>query len=748
MESKFSLFDLFIMRRAGFPFEILKELRFDQTVQMLKILLQDQWQEDQKDNLSEIRKGFDDEYRDKETKLMQIALEEKFKEAVFLSNPSFAELYPDYFRKQNASRSRMRYKLRSVLMYLQRFCSKNDTHSFFGPIAWGEMDDAFEKNIKIVVLDPYLKRETFFTYWAAEKILDEILKEESIFPYLKPVWSPGFVKREDRYYLISVPTIYSKENLHVKTIYPNDLQKYILSRIDGNRTVEEIWNNIETNLSLEAFWETLKELEKEKIISLSPSIPVGTYQPLEFIMEWIDSVPLDLGKWKKILQQFIDLRNQFAKASYEQRPGLMDQMQKYFQQITNQNPQRGEGCHYADRYLIYEDCLYPLEEFKIGGTLAKDLEKLLKGVKVWFHFSVTLWREQYRFMQEWLAHIYPETNEISIDQYIQDLGKEKELKRKLTLLEKELYQKYSHIYQQLDDDPAIMDELIDWRDDFYTSVDVSIAASSVEQINKGDYLLVLAECHTNLLLLFNVVAGYWQHGEIFERFQKWVETDDVEIINPVKNHPDRCFTIGKHPLLDLECIGQSKQQKKIPLSDLVIRKIHGEFQLYSKSLNKMLLLHLVPPDELEKYYLLPFSFPFLYGQPLWMKDPCKKHYKRIQEGRLVFQREHWILNKDDFSNFKKDDSSLDRFVKMWRYKEKYGFPDQVFVKFQDEPKPIFIDFCNYFLVEILIGKISNSTGSMVISEMLPKEEQLWLKDQEGHYTSELRMMAFQRKRVQ
>lgn len=748
-------FASFLLRRSGFPYELLELLTFDETVSLFEDWSHKEYDQFRIDDVEAHERDnqngehvFGQEWARRMSKATEIFKQPKFQEAVFLSNPNLARLYPERLKSDAEHWTcKTRYMARSLMMYLQRFCAKNDTHSFFGPIAWGKIDKTATQNITLLQENACLIHSSFFAYWGADMLLDKILQtqEDILYPYLKPAWDPGLreIESQGSFTQLIVPPIYSQETLTITRICLEPLERAIVCHADGHKTITDLWTMLHPQSTFLEFIQRVKELEHRGILQVRPSIPVGTYQPLEYILEWLTSLPVDLPDWENHLCQLIGLTKKFAISTFEQRMEILNQLNTYFEENVGLTSKRGDGQHYADRYLVYEDCLYDLKDFRLGGELVADLHRLTEGVKLWLHFGLLCQREQDRLLQNWLAAHYSHDNEIPLDEYIAKLQGEEEVKQLFASCEKELYDQWFETYSQLDQSSEISPELTQWTDKFFVSLDVALAARSLESINHGEYLLVLAECHTNLLLLFNVNAGYWQPEGLPEEYADWLAhfMPSFNIINLIKSHPDRCFTLGTHPLLDVECVGRTRQSRKIPISDIVLRKSKGKFMLFSRSLNTPLLLHLVPPDELESFFLRPFTFPALFGQPRWMKDPQKKHYRRIQRGRLVFQREHWILDRSDFSDLSPNYGSLENFYALWKRKNELGLPQQVFVKFGQEPKPIFVDFHNYLLLEILQKKVLESQSPFVVTEMLPNGKELWLSDERGHYTAEFRLMA-------
>jgi len=78
------------------------------------------------------------------------------------------------------------------------------------------------------------------------------------------------------------------------------------------------------------------------------------------------------------------------------------------------------------------------------------------------------------------------------------------------------------------------------------------------------------------------------------------------------------------------------------------------------------------------------------------------------------------------------------FLDMCRLRRRLGLPERVFVKLPGEPKPIFVDFRSYFLLEMWEALLAAGVEA-VVSEMLPDRDALWLTDETGaQVTAEIR----------
>jgi hypothetical protein len=67
-----------------------------------------------------------------------------------------------------------------------------------------------------------------------------------------------------------------------------------------------------------------------------------------------------------------------------------------------------------------------------------------------------------------------------------------------------------------------------------------------------------------------------------------------------------------------------------------------------------------------------------------------------------------------------------------------GLPRFVFVRSEAERKPLLIDTWSPFAVDML-GHLAARASHCRAEEMLPGPEELWLSDERGHYTCELRV---------
>ena len=107
---------------------------------------------------------------DERARLHDVAADPAFREAVTWQNRDVLLGAVDSLRKEGGQPSKERRREEIVARYWQRYCSKNDTIGFFGPLAWGELRDdgpALAQRSSALVRERTVHMET----WCLERFL-------------------------------------------------------------------------------------------------------------------------------------------------------------------------------------------------------------------------------------------------------------------------------------------------------------------------------------------------------------------------------------------------------------------------------------------------------------------------------------------------------------------------------------------------------------------------------------------------
>ncbi|HLJ27406.1 MAG TPA: hypothetical protein VKY85_11905 [Candidatus Angelobacter sp.] len=125
------------------------------------------------------------------------------------------------------------------------------------------------------------------------------------------------------------------------------------------------------------------------------------------------------------------------------------------------------------------------------------------------------------------------------------------------------------------------------------------------------------------------------------------------------------------------------------------------------------------------------------------------HMPRLKVGRVIVQRESWVIQPSEEIRAAAETGGYAMFAALRELQATYGLPECVFVKphsgqkftpLYKHEKPVFVDFRSPVLVEIFAKMIKNFR-KFAVTEMLPRLEDCWLRDSQGHYCCEFRTVA-------
>ena len=109
-------------------------------------------------------------------RLRDIAADPAFREAVTWQNRDVLATTADGLLQAGGAPSKQRRREEVLARYWQRYCSKNDTIGFFGPLAWGEVRDngpALTQDSRSLVRDRTVHMET----WCLERFLQAFIDD-------------------------------------------------------------------------------------------------------------------------------------------------------------------------------------------------------------------------------------------------------------------------------------------------------------------------------------------------------------------------------------------------------------------------------------------------------------------------------------------------------------------------------------------------------------------------------------------
>ena len=656
------------------------------------------------------------------------------------------------------SKHRQREKL--VASYLQRYCTKNDTIGFFGPVGWGTLSRSAEALVVKPGAGLVEHRSVHLEQWAVDALAATIAKDERIERFMAP--------RMFAFVQIDGERVHSAATgKHVLSLE----QRSVLAACDGSRSANEI-ASVFVRTSPAAFptaadvFSVLRELREQKLLAWTLEVPLR-WNPEGALRAQLERVGDDDAR-REALAMLDELeRARDAVGASAGNSAALDAslavIEATFTRMTHAAPTRHSGAMYAARGVVFEDCRRDLE-LAIGSPILEaigpSLALLLTSAR-WLTFeagrayrvsftaiyadlSRRLGAKAVPFLDVWLRiqRVLFGAKERPIQAVVASLQQRwAEIlaipsgARRVNFSSEELSSKVARAF----DAPGP-----GWREACHHSPDLMIAAASVEAIRHGDYEVILGEMHTGMNTLASAlfVAQHPQQEELAGAMEQDLPDPRVAFVQsrdwPKTTLRTTAALVGaKDYALEtgFDTAGPPRD-RILKASALVVEEIEGS--LVVRSLDGR-----VTADFLD---FLGHQLSVVVISSYKMLAP-ETHSPRVTIDRLVVSRESWSFSTSELE-FAFEDSELQQFVGARAWAHARGLPRFVYVKVAIETKPLYVDLESPVFVSILARLVrrvrENVAGETAINvtEMLPGMDQLWLPGPKGEvYTSELRIVA-------
>jgi len=648
-----------------------------------------------------------------------------------------------------------------VASYLQRYCLKNDTIGFFGPVGWAK----FTEDGPAVAANsgPHLlaSRQVYFECWCIDA-LAEVLGEN-------PALRPWIIPRRMPYLRLDGVTARLPLSPPLKLAAK---EAAVLWTCEGERPAYDIATDILAGghydfQDHQEIYAVLEQLRQRKLISWTLEVPVGLYperalwQSLEQIRDErlrkeSEAPLLELEQAREKIRLAADDADELHKA--------LANLESTFTRLTNTAATRAAGQMYAARTLVYEDCRRDLA-VEIGpdllAALGPPLSVLLQGAR-WLTFEAAeRFRAAFRSLFERIAQktgsstieaidfwyaahpLFFDPAESPIATLIDDFRKR--WAALLAINPDQKHVNYTAAALRGLVESAFAAPRAGWSGACHHSPDVMIRAVNEQAICNGDYQLVLGELHVaaNTLKGACWIAQHPAAEELFHAFASDLPEPRLIPLAP-KQWPGLTARTQNGFLLDKDyglmvtsdSFVDSSLKQSLPIASLVVEE----------SANGMVIR---TRDESLKFDLLEVMGELIAVMIVngFSLTPLSSHSPRINIDRLVVARETWRFRVADLP-FINEREMEDRFLVVRRWARNHGLPRFVFVRTPVEVKPYYLDFDSMHFIENFVRAsrrtLEQSSPDTLISvvEMLPEPDQLWLPDAQGRrYTSELRIVA-------
>ena len=645
-----------------------------------------------------------------------------------------------------------------VATYLQRYCLKNDTIGFFGPMGWGRFGahgDALRVEPGAEILEV---RNVRFEGWCIDALADTLSQDKRMRPWLSPR---------------SVPFIHLEGlMLHLaggKALKIGEREAAILRGCDGERVaktlVAELVQQGHAGSEGEVY-RILEVLNGKGLITWTLEIPVQLH-PEQFLRRLLERVEDEEVRRPGLaaLDEMDAARREIIESAGQ--PERLDlafaKLETSFTELTGAAATRNAGKTYAGRTVIYEDCRRDMD-LEIGPEILRGLGEplsLLLTSARWFTYSAsTIYRRLTR-------DIYTELSRKSGSRIVDGVSFWERAQKFLSgsgprpadPLIPILQKRWANIlkipagarqvqYSSAELRPAVQAAFKaprpGWRAACYHSPDLMIAATSVEAINRGDYHLVMGELHVGGNT-FKPTCFMSQHPapeELIAALDKDLPEPRLIPVTP-KSWPN--MTSRTQPMLispkDYRFVisgdaHSSANARVVPIGSVFIEDTSEGLVLRNR--DGQICMDIVEAcaeaftgQIIQRFHILA----------------SESHTPRVTIDRVTVCRETWRFPPAELSfAFEKDETA--RFLAARRFARAHDLPRFVFIKVPIEVKPFYVDFDSPIYVDILAKAIRRTKEKgapdalVSVTEMHPRADETWLPDAEGnHYTSELRIVC-------
>jgi hypothetical protein len=659
--------------------------------------------------------------------------------------------------KRNAQRRRHETLVAS---YLQRYCAKNDTIGFFGPVGWSWIDD--EAGVRVTPAAPgkmIAARVTYLEGWAVRAILAR--HEAALRPWLVPRRIP----------FISIDGLH----LRLPLGQPRSLtaaEAAVLRACDGVRDASEVAAAVLADPaaglhdSAQVFALMGRMADSHRLawrIDVAPQ-DIRPEQSARTLLARVTDDALR-GPAERALTELTAARDEVAAAAddADRVAAAMAALEATFTRLSGAAASRRPGQAYAGRTLVYEECLRG-DTVRLGTDtldgIREALALVLDGAR-WFTIAC--------------GAAYVRHFEAAYRQLADELGMDVVPFADWWVLENDaiFYERPPFI------EPVLRDLWQRWTGLFELPPGarrVQLRTAGLREraaaaFPAGPVPWPLAVHHSPDLMMAEASPGVggpltWVLGEVHpglmtSRYATWLEFHHAPAtVHAAMRHDLRGPAVWLAETETAESVGTCIRLAAVPPmpGDLRLMYAHdscgydpaatlviGDCDLVSSPSG----LRVRRRDGTLERGLLEVVGDLISTMTAGSFDlmPPAAHTPRITIDDLVVSREKWTLPVTEPAFAGHADESA-RYLQARAWAARHELPRHVFLRFTGERKPIYADLTSLASIDLLcrgLRRARRNAGpdaTVTIGEMLPAPDQAWLFDAHGQrYTAELRMVA-------
>jgi hypothetical protein len=672
-------------------------------------------------------------------------------EALFISNPPAMTRIRELVRDRHGRNdTRKKQKLRLGWSYAQRFCAKNDTSSFFGPLAWGRFDANQADNVRLTQGDTaWIKeRHTFFENWVVQRLVEQINRQCPDTDRMPLQLNTGCYLQEQ---ILFMP-IGKSQRLTPQTAR-------VLHYISDQQGQEPTFAGMLSacpEVAPSTLRDLLEHLVSKRIVRRGWQVSPRERSPIARLQRCLvdAQVSADFGlAWQSRLEALEGLRRDYAHGDLMRRTECLEGLNQLLGE-AGVDLSRETGAMYVGRYPVYEDCSRNIDISLGQAMLSQVNEELapLMRINQWLIKAIA------HQLNEAFIEVWEQRQTASPDQPVDFLDLLNTLApllpaleaRLILDLEQRLETAWTQVLQDFPDHPEVqlcaadIERLITLLNNDlnvagfevfgsdYHSPDILLSSASVEAFNRGDYQIIVGEVHPAVHTLSQPVAAPFgpfntqinqQVEALFQR-PRLVLADSPESYQ--RSHIDWPLQPSYLQLVLPSGGGCVAAHQQFAAGRAKVLRVNGRLQVVDAL------------GQFSEDLLCVYSTPMhRLGFALAGSAVAKHEHRRIWLGRTLYKRASWLFTSDLLPEPKGSVDELEHTLQWRAWAAVNGLPRYAFVKIDTEPKPLFLDFDNPLSFDGITNALKNA-GHVKFSEMRPCPDELWLEEVRGRFCCEIR----------
>lgn len=752
-DTGWSLWRSALLRSTGFPADGLERFSAPDCAAAAEALL------DGEADAETFGKAFAEAVANSAAHVTALAADPLLQEAVTWQNPGAVAALDGLVRggpgaPRNAKR---RHREVVVARYWQRYCAKNETVGFFGPVAWVTLDPVAAPAVTIRPGQGLVRsRRVFLEHWAVAAWAERLAEDPAVRRWLAPSLLPQLSLQGRRVLRPARPP------LEVSAA-----EAWLLARCDGRRPAVAVLAELLADPSVEVRREVDGELLLERLVERGvlawdlnlPQVPEAE-EALRTRLAAIGDAPVR-GRALAGLARLGTARDRVAEAAGDPAAlrDALGRLDEEFTTLTGRPARRRPGQAYAGRALCYEEAARDLEVV-FGGplleALAAPLGILLRAAR-WLTGALAaaygdavreLYEElrtgggEVRLSELWYLAQGPlfGAGERPVDAVAREFARRWAGLFGLEAAAGARALRFSAAELAGPVETAFPAERPGWAAGRLHSPDLQVCASSAEALARDEFLVVLSELHA-AWPTFDCAVFTWAHPDR-PALRRALAADLGPRVRPLYPADWPRYT-GRlaHTLdgpddrqLGFTAAPGGDPDRLLPITAVVVGEEDGALVARAPDGERWPLLEM---------FSALVSMHAVDGFKLVAAAP---HTPRITVDRLVVARETWRTTVAG-TGLAEVTGEAPRYLAGRRWRAELGLPERVFVKVGTETKPFYADLTSPLYVSSLctILRSARAAGDdvpVLVSEMLPTPDQAWLPDAAGgRYFSELRVQA-------